>query len=1049
MRSILPKIKNSFRSEKGICLCLLSAVFLVLAIANFPFGKWFLGWDNLVPELNYSLNLRNNFFSAWQENEGLGLTGGHGFAATLPYTISSWLLSLVLPTQYLRPVFTLLMAYLGALGCFFLCTKVIKTTGKERNSWFSLLASLFYLLNFATIQMFYIPLEAFSIHFAALPWLFWSLTCLIQTWNKKNLIIFVLISFLSSSQGFIPQLFLVYLAFLVIFCLAILLTKRSFSALKKVGLILLVTLAVNSYWLLPLAYYSLTTSGVYLNAYNNLMSTGDFIDKSEKFGTFSNLILFKGFISEAIDATVTSKSFIIFQLWNEHLKNNLVVGGYILFFLFTCFGFVASILERSFSIKKIFAIFLVLSFGFLASSIFPFSLAFNFLGNIFPVFKQAFRISFTKFSISYSLFYSVFLGIGIYKIFSFLRKFNSKVRLFLGIAGFIGLFATIVYISWPAFKGNFFYNRIRLNLPEEYSQTFDFFNAQDPNTRIANFPLPRATGWTIYRWGYSGSGFWWYSLPQPILDRNFDVWSNYNENYYWEISYALYSKNKPLFEKVLEKYQVNWLLVDGNVIDPSSAKALFLDELEEMLGEDFSPAEPGRNDKYKLVQTFGKIKIYKVNLETKTDNFVWVEKDLPIVNGYEWGNQDQAYGDTGEYQVLRSKPARPGYQGTENFDVYYPFRSLFTGRKTDELEVEIEDLGDRFVFRKQLPKGLTGYKLIVPPYDGNELVEIDKTDLTKVQYFIPTANIVGDTVEVVVPKIKGLFGAEIDPAKVEEVLEAQNCNRLSNGKVISEKVISGKDGATEVLKLTTVDANNCSAVFWLPDLPNKYGYLISTETKNISGKSLLFWIENLTNRKADMELYLGTKSYLIQPPMAEDGLGYSLHFDNISIGKKQTVNELGKISVNPIPYNFLTGIKLVESSKQQGVSGASAGLVMEVKHPNPAVYEVKIEGTVEENTTLILSQSYHDGWKAYEINSKFKMQNEKLWKTFPFLFGKEIKEHVVVNNWENGWTLESDKQYVISDKNTIVLVFWPQYLEYLGFLFLIFCFLFVLFAVKW
>jgi len=93
------------------------------------------------------------------------------------------------------------------------------------------------------------------------------------------------------------------------------------------------------------------------------------------------------------------------------------------------------------------------------------------------------------------------------------------------------------------------------------------------------------------------------------------------------------------------------------------------------------------------------------------------------------------------------------------------------------------------------------------------------------------------------------------------------------------------------------------------------------------------------------------------------------------------------------------------------------------------------------SATLYLSQSYHPGWKAYisetcnvkhitcKIRNIFNL-------FFPFIFGKEIKEHVIVNNWANGFILSSKAKLLTSNTNkfNIIIVFLPQYLEFLGFL---------------
>jgi hypothetical protein len=86
--------------------------------------------------------------------------------------------------------------------------------------------------------------------------------------------------------------------------------------------------------------------------------------------------------------------------------------------------------------------------------------------------------------------------------------------------------------------------------------------------------------------------------------------------------------------------------------------------------------------------------------------------------------------------------------------------------------------------------------------------------------------------------------------------------------------------------------------------------------------------------------------------------------------------------------------------------------------------------------TLYLSQSYHPGWKAYIVKHETSNVKRFLNTFFPFIFGKEIKEHVLVNNWANGFILSSNTKLLTSNTNkfNIIIVFLPQYLEFLGFL---------------
>jgi hypothetical protein len=84
-------------------------------------------------------------------------------------------------------------------------------------------------------------------------------------------------------------------------------------------------------------------------------------------------------------------------------------------------------------------------------------------------------------------------------------------------------------------------------------------------------------------------------------------------------------------------------------------------------------------------------------------------------------------------------------------------------------------------------------------------------------------------------------------------------------------------------------------------------------------------------------------------------------------------------------------------------------------------------------------KAFDPGWKAYEISSK----ESKLAEFFPFIFGKEIKNHVVVNNWANGWIIDPERED-LNTKHHVVIVFLPQYLEYTGIVSLALLFIFAL-----
>jgi hypothetical protein len=116
-------------------------------------------------------------------------------------------------------------------------------------------------------------------------------------------------------------------------------------------------------------------------------------------------------------------------------------------------------------------------------------------------------------------------------------------------------------------------------------------------------------------------------------------------------------------------------------------------------------------------------------------------------------------------------------------------------------------------------------------------------------------------------------------------------------------------------------------------------------------------------------------------------------------------------------------------------------------------YSYDISNVPNVYNTIILFQSFHPGWKAYVIDNTRCTMNTmgcriQNWfnETFPFLFGKELENHILVNNWSNGWIIESTNLQINKSTNqcnnetmqqcnnvTIVLFFLPQLLQCLGF----------------
>lgn len=903
-------------------------------------------------------------------------------------------MSIVLPDQFLRAAFTFLTLLLGALGTFFLVAKLCGEKHRGLAYQAGAAAALFAMLNLATVQNFYIQLESFIIHFAALPWLFLTLINLLEDTSKKNAFIYFVVSFFASSQGFVSPLFFVYMALLAFFLGFYVLTHfLNWKAWAKAILIGIVTLLINAYWFFPLMYFSRTQSQVYVNAYNNQQSTQGFIDKSRKYGTVDQVALLRGFYVESADVSDTGKFFSIFEPVNAHInKPHVLAIGYGMF-AFAVLGFGLYLWNiRKYTHAAVATGFLF-TFTFMAASTAPFSWISDMVQQI-PAIRQAFRVAFTKFSISLAFFYALGFGLAVYYVLLWLGKLpKSFVPKFFQYSSTALICGCVLYFGYPVFQGHFLYQRTKLEIPDSYFKLYDYLKTQPREGKILNLPQGWNYGWSVYKWGYSGSGFLWYGIEQPILDRAFDSWGNYNEAYFWELNYILYSDKAPFFDNLVRKYGIRYILIDTNILPYQKTRdILYSDKLLSYIQD--SP-------NYRLVKEFpsknrkaDSLKLYEVLVNRAEQQEIRVSPIADRKNvqpAYSYTNFDQAYLQYGDYYTETAKAP----------DVYYPFRALFTGRNTDETTPELTISSDSagLAFRKQVPAIVRedSYQLATDPAGLGDYTEGFVTRISR------DDNVLTATVKQPLEATNsGVFLAYYDSTRDKSFFKkpVNNCFGTEPG---ADQFLSLEAIRNEYFRFRSRNAENCLDLYF-PDAPQNVGYLIEVEHRYRTGNRFRTNIINETTRRIDIDNYLSLsryfiKDYLIYPPMKLDGIGFTLRFNNVSIYPAETANDLKSVKIYQFPYADLSNTRYVT-----------------------------LKARDNNGSLLTYHQSYHPDWLAYRFSDTPSWFDH----LFPFFRGKRLNRHVQVNNWANGWI--SDKPM---SSATVAVVFWPQYLAYIGYALLI------------
>lgn len=573
--------------KRNIFVLLLILISILISIANLDKGTWLTGWDTLHHEFNFQLNLGRDIFNGvWRNYQGLGAVAGHSHTSDIPRQLLLLALSYVFPLNFLRYFYIFLTLILGPLGVYFFLKYGIFNFHKSDNTsniikeYASFFGGLFYILNLGTLQQFYVPFEMFNAAYAFIPYLYLYSLLFLKHGGRKNYILLIFTMICALPMSYAATLsYLTYL-FLGLFIVSYYLLNFNHSKnimFKRLILVFFSILVVNSYWFLPNIYFVINYGSSVSNAKINYLFSEEAFLNNKKYGSIFDLALLRNFLFGWKFMSPDKSIQDLMYVWNSYLQNyKSFYVGY-LFFIFSLFGVFISVLKKNKEAKSLILPLLLGSF-FLLNSNPPLGFLFDYLRNNISFFKEALRFPFTKVSPTQIFLYATFVGYFLYYFYSLLNK-----RLFHIIATLV-LSVSLIFYMFPMFKGYLISPSLRLSIPQYYFDMFEWFKTQDSTGRVALFPINSHAGWIYYDWGYQGSGFLQFGIQQPILDRDFDRWNLSNEQYYREMSFAVYSKNIDLLDSIIEKYNIKYLVLDRSVIDPTQGpNALFLDELEHLL----------------------------------------------------------------------------------------------------------------------------------------------------------------------------------------------------------------------------------------------------------------------------------------------------------------------------------------------------------------------------------------------------------------------------------------------------------------------------------
>lgn len=963
--------------KKILCVLGLIAIVGILFQTNYVHGTFLSGWDSMQTELSPFLAVKRAFFSVWQEYQSFGLLAGMAHGADFVRALFVSFLTMIMPISMVRYTFHFLMIGLGALGMFQLISDSKEDSTEPPT--FAFLGALLYILNYGIIQLISVPWEAFSVHIAFLPWLVWSFIRYVRLGTLRSLLVLFALNVLATPQAYVQTLFVVYVLALGVVSLSLI---RGRSHVKRIFVSMVAIVCINAFWLLPQVYFVATggPQGV-KQAKINQLSTEDVLFDNRSFGGIDNFIRFEGFYTGIEGADKIP----LFAPWIEHFKNPFVIIlQYVLFAII-----VIGMLHTS-KYRGIFGGLFVLSACALLTRVVGIDLLNEFV-RTWPLVGEIFRSPFTKFITLYALSASYFFAHGVRQVVPQRIRPSATIPIILTLA--------LVMMSFPAFEGHYINRDMRVTIPQDYHDTIEHFRTVDKNKRIALMPDYTFWGWFFTDWGYNGSGFLWYGIEQPIVSRTFDVWSTSSEAYFWDMKAALEAEDVQAMEHVLEKYAIDYIIVDHSLRPVSSGdKALQKDRLAEML------KSSGR------IRQFGAGKIlslYIFERNSAAQDFVSLSGPL------------QSVGPDVTYPVgsLFTEP----YSVEEHPDIYFPFRNLTRQTRITEDQWALQEFENSFMLIGRIPTFPDLYQLDAP-YDvapvelfvGGEPRQFSTP-------FTYALDKVAGTISVTIPKA---LLQKIEPGKAN----VYDCTRSTVRRSDTDTRIAYVDGSIRVSSST--GATPCLG-YDFPELNQRFGYLVSLKTRNLEGRRPFIALTDKTKDQPMIEDRLNADNeFFMLPPHFQYGQGYVLTLQNNSYVGTPSTNLIDSVEAYLFPIEQVRNIRFVK------LEGANVADSVRQQFSAPAqvnkrayhAYTIDLSAQdVALNEYLVLHQAYHAGWKAFWVPT------DPISLYIPFIAGEPVDsyDHVKINDWEQGWKIPT--RCAKDGGCRMVLIFWPQYLQWLGF----------------
>jgi len=557
------KSKNILNAlKKNISFILLVLILIIVTVVSIKPGKYILSNDNYSPELNPPLSVSRYLQSpAWRGYRVLGFASDSE-QADIFRSIGFSVLDLFLPSWSLSQIFSFFCLFVGTISMAYLSKCFVSDfLTKKHQGLIFFLSGIIYLTTLWTAWVFNFNMMPYISQYGFLPLLLLSTYLLLKKWNPKTLIFFLISLILFTSTCVISTLFFVDVVLFVFFTIyfGILHKAKSKHVIASIGIFLISQI----FWLIPFVHYTYTNSRGIIESYTNRAITANTIDLEAQMITAGNSArLYTRLLGTVDDPSIDSYIFPMSKDFQEY--DVFKVIGLIPFILSVC-GLVFILFKKKWKLIPLWVLFFGTLF-IMKNQNPPFGSVYLWLQENIPLFKQVFRWVSSKLGQVYLILLVLTSSVGYIYIVNFFGSFFSKKwrKILVSISVIIISIIFLFYAEY-LFKGQLFTSRAAVNLPDQYYLLKEEIS-KDTTSRIFYAPPANNGYFREYDWGFIGSQFLGYIIPNPIVDMSLSIGSDVGEKAVLELTNDFNSGNITELNSDLEKYNIKYILVDRSLV---------------------------------------------------------------------------------------------------------------------------------------------------------------------------------------------------------------------------------------------------------------------------------------------------------------------------------------------------------------------------------------------------------------------------------------------------------------------------------------------------